>query len=72
MWQVEPLRNRVSKGKRESRNTRRLDENEVSDKEPSNKDVKHTFSLSTKQSLKNKTLFKSQSARNTCDYNGEL
>ena len=37
-----------SKGKGESRNTRRLNENEVSDNEPSNKDVKHKFSLSTK------------------------
>ena len=56
MWQVESLRNRVSKGKGESRNTRRLDKNEVSDNEPSDKDEKHTFSLTTKQSLKNKPL----------------
>ena len=47
MWQVEPLRNRVFKGKGESRNTRRLDKNEVSDNEPSDKDEKHTFSLTT-------------------------
>ena len=39
----------MSKGKRGSRNTHRLDENEVSDNKPSDKDVKHTFSLSTKQ-----------------------
>ena len=35
MWQDEPLLNRVSKGKRGSRNTRRLDENEVCDNEQS-------------------------------------
>ena len=60
----------MSKG--ESRNTRRLDKNEVSENEPSDKDEKHTFSLATKQSLKNKPLFKIQSARNTFDYNCEL
>ena len=37
MWQEEPLRNRESKDKRESRDTRRLDENEVSDNKQSDK-----------------------------------
>ena len=46
------------KGKRESRNTRRLDENEVSDNAPSDKGEKHTFSLTTKQSLKKKPLLR--------------
>ena len=63
MWQEEPLRNRVSKGKGESRNTRRLDEKEVSDNEASGKAEKHTFSLTTKQSFKNKPLFKSQKSK---------
>ena len=58
MWQEEPLPNRVSKGRRESRNTRRLDENEVSDNEPRDKDKKHTFSLTAKQSLKSKPLLR--------------
>ena len=46
MWQGERLRNRVSNGKRESRNTRRLNENEVSDNEPTDKDEKHIPSRS--------------------------
>ena len=41
MWQEEPLRNRVSNGKGERRNTRCLDENQVTDNEPSDKDEKH-------------------------------
>ena len=52
------FRNRVSKDKERSRNTCRLDENEVSDNEPRDEDEKHTFSLSTKQSLKNEPLLK--------------
>ena len=71
MWQEEPLRNRVSIGKGESRNTHPLDEKEVSDNEPSDKDEKHIFSLTTKQSLKHKPLFKSQRGKNTLDYNCE-
>ena len=43
---------------KESRNTRRLDENEVSDNAPSDKDEKRTFSLTTKQSLKKKPVLR--------------
>ena len=52
-------------------NQEHLHQNEVFDDKPSDKDEKHTFSLSTKQSSKNKLLFKNQSARNTCNLNGE-
>ena len=43
---------------RESRNTRRLDENEISDNAPSDKGGKHTFPLTVKKSLKKKPLLR--------------
>ena len=55
----------LSKDKGESR----LDENEVFDDKSSDEDEKHTFSLSTKQSSKNKPFFFNQSVRNTCNHN---
>ena len=59
----------MSKDKTESRNTSRLDENEVFDDKSSDKNEKHTFFLRTNQSSKNKPLFENQSARNTCNCN---
>ena len=46
-----------SKDKAQSRKTSRLDENEVYDDKASEEDEKHTFSLSAKQSWKNKPFF---------------
>ena len=55
-----------SKDKAKSRKTSRLDENEVYDDKASEEDEKHTFSLSAKQSWKNKLFFFfNQGARNT-------
>ena len=55
-----------SKDKAQSRKTSRLDENEVYDDKASEEDEKHTFSLSKKQSWKNKPFFfLNQGARNT-------
>ena len=49
----------TSKDKAQSRNTSRLDENKIYDDKSSAGYEKHTFSLRTKQSSKNQTLFKS-------------
>ena len=59
----------MSKDKGESRNTSRLDENEVFGNKFSDEDEKHTFLLSTKQSSKNKPPLENQSSRNTCNHN---